>query len=186
MKKLRKDIHLTQKELAELAGISRASVSMYEKGHRNLPGIAVSKLAEIQLAIQQVPLRNMYAPYSSGKYLYKQKQQLERQLNNQIRKNTAEALRISLKMTKMQETYKRLSDKLIIIQHLKTLAVAGTREMSLLEVMEINVIDKLERCSPIRQLAASYSLALNDAQRNTALHILEVLQKKSRLLKIHE
>jgi transcriptional regulator with XRE-family HTH domain len=45
---LRKALGLSQQDLARMAGVSRAVVSMAESGHRNIPNILLVKLGELQ------------------------------------------------------------------------------------------------------------------------------------------
>lgn len=47
LKQLRKELNMTQKELADKLGISRAAVGLYEQGKRNVDNDTLLKLSEI-------------------------------------------------------------------------------------------------------------------------------------------
>lgn len=47
LKQLREELNMTQKELADKLGISRAAVGLYEQGKRNVDNDTLLKLSEI-------------------------------------------------------------------------------------------------------------------------------------------
>ncbi len=47
----RKNLDLSQQELAAYLGVSRSVISMYERGERELPTAALIKLAELEMAL---------------------------------------------------------------------------------------------------------------------------------------
>ena len=46
LKKLRKEKKLTQKDMAEKLGIHSNTISMYEKGNRNIPSTMIKKISD--------------------------------------------------------------------------------------------------------------------------------------------
>ncbi|MCF3110906.1 helix-turn-helix domain-containing protein [Niabella sp. CC-SYL272] len=182
MKSLRKQLHLTQQQLAALIGVSTSVICMYEKGQRNLPAKASAMITQLQLQLLQpqrlkaVPGRQMLARQQA--HLLK----VEKVLSLHARKAAADALRISLTLSKMQERYLLLTQKLALIQELIAAAAPATRQMSLLQNMEVDVLDALDRCGPARQLAAEYKLATLKARQQAALQMQGLVQQRSRLL----
>lgn len=176
MKKLRNETGFTQKELAELTGISPATISLFEKGRRNLPISATIKLGKIK-ALQ--------AQFSRGKIINdgivpqseEQKQKLEKFLKSDIRKAANDAVRLSLTLSRMQERYQGLYSKLNFIKLLKQEALPATREMTLLEWMELDILDKMKKCSPVRQAATRYQLMQCDSKKQAAWEVQAALKK---------
>ncbi|ANH82476.1 hypothetical protein A8C56_17220 [Niabella ginsenosidivorans] len=165
MKTIRTQLQLTQRELAALLGISASIICMYEKGQRNLPAKAL-KLAQLQLQLQQTPLQKTAKLHARQQaHLLK----VEKVLNAHARKAAADALCISLLLSKMQERYNLLCRKLAFIQELMQEATPATRQMSLLQNMELDVQAAMDHCGPARQQVAAYKLATLKARQQAAL-----------------
>lgn len=64
-----------------------------------------------------------------------------------------------------------LQDKMILIQLLKQEAIPQTRQMALLQVMEINAVAKMEHCNEIQQLVIQYRIAICEAKKQATLNI---------------
>lgn len=183
MKSLRTQLHLTQQELAALVGVSASVICMHEKGQRNLPEKAAAMITKLQLKLMQpqllkaVPGRQVQARQQA--HLLK----VEKVLNAHARKAAADALRISLTLSKMQERHQLLTHKLALIQELTTAATPATRQMSLLQNMELDVQEALDRCGPARQLVAEYKLATLKARQQAALQVQGLVQQRGMAVK---
>ena len=169
MKTIRTQLQLTQRELAALLGISASMLCMYEKGQRNLPAKATLKLAQLQLQLQQKPLQKTIpgTPLNSRQQAHVLK--VEKVLNAHARKAPADALHIGLLLSRMQERYNRLYQKLAFIQGLMQTAAPATRQMSLLQNMELDVLAGMDHCGPARQQVATYKLATLKGRQQAAL-----------------
>ncbi|WP_018630457.1 helix-turn-helix transcriptional regulator [Niabella aurantiaca] len=169
MKSLRAQLHLTQQELAALIGVSTSVICMYERGQRNLPQKASARLAQLQLQLlHPQPLKAVAGqPAQARQQVHLLK--MQKALNAHARKAAADALRISMALSKMQERHHLLTQKLAMVQRLMEEATPATRQMSLLQNMELDILDGLDRCGPARQLVAEYKLATLRARQQAAL-----------------
>lgn len=169
MKKIRTQLQLTQRELAALLGISPSSICMYEKGQRNLPPKAALKLAQLQLQLQQKSLQKAIPATALNSRQQAHLLKVEKVLNAHARKAAATALHISLLLSRMQERYNRLYQKLAFIRELMQEAVPGTRQLSLLQNMELDVLAAMDYCGPARQQVATYKLATLKGRQQAAM-----------------
>jgi len=179
MKNLRKEVFFTQKELAELAGISRSAISLGEKGYRTMPANVVLLLGQIKSIRQQSSGRKIFTANRPLKFEQTQKQKLEKQLKGHIEKASLDAVRLSQTLEKMQERYRYLFEKLNLLQILKENSGPETKRMALLEWMELDTIDKMKNCSAIKQTNLRYKLMLSDAKKQAATEIKNGLDKIS-------
>ena len=177
MKSLRKELPFTQAELAALTGTTTSAICMYEKGQRSLSAKAVIKMAELQLLlVQNTPAQKNPGGQASLKQPNAQRLKLEKMLKANISKASEDAMRLNLILDKMKERYMALQDKMTLIQLLKQEAIPQTRQMALLEVMEINALAKMEQCNKIQQLVIQYRLAICEAKKLATLNIQSELE----------
>ncbi|WP_114792943.1 helix-turn-helix transcriptional regulator [Niabella yanshanensis] len=60
MKNIRQNMGFTQEELAIILGVSRALISLYDKGLRSLPAKTLEKLSRIQLLFNEVEKKEQH------------------------------------------------------------------------------------------------------------------------------
>ncbi len=172
MKSLRKELPFTQAELAALTGTTTSAICMYERGQRSLSAKAVIKMAELRLLLlQNTPAQKIPGGQASLKQPNAQRLKLEKVLKANISKASEDAMRLNLALDKMKERYIALQDKMTLIQLLKQEAIPQTRQMALLQVMEINALAKMEQCNEIQQLVIQYRIAICEAKKQATLDI---------------
>ncbi|MCD2425510.1 helix-turn-helix domain-containing protein [Niabella pedocola] len=169
MKNLRKQWHLTQEELAALIGVTRGLLSMYESGRRQLPTPASIRLAELHLLLQQ-PSTSKIQPAVLLQRQQAQQTKTARLLNDRAGKAAMEAARAARLLDKMQQRYKQLYQKMLLIQATLPTAPTDSLQKAALLHMEVTVIDAMERCSPARQAWVAYKLATSKALERAALN----------------
>lgn len=183
MKSIRTQLNLTQRELAELIGVSPSIICLYEKGLRNLPAHAALQLSQLQLLMQAAPdafgtARQKLQPDSKTIARQQARQaKAEKRLKAHARKAAFEAVRIAHQLSKMEKRHQQLTQKLLVIQQLMQAARPGTRRMSFLENMETAVEEGLDQCCPVQQLEMKYQLLILKAQQQAAASIqIEIKQ----------
>lgn len=167
MKSLRNQLNLTQEELAGLIGVSRSTITLYEKGLRNLPAKCGLKLAQLQGLLLQNKRKKMMPNKRLMAQQQKQYSKMEKKLNGYANKAAAQAARMSLKLSRMQERYEQLTQKLELVQVMMEDATPGTREMLLLQNMELGTLAAMKQCDPPRQMLAGYRLELLQALQHS-------------------
>lgn len=179
MKAIRKNLHLTQRELAGLLGISNSVIALYERGQRNLPSKATEKLVALQLLFQQTGLQKTAPKYKVTSRQQAQQLKVEKMLKAHVQRAAAKALHTSQVLSQMQERYDQLLKKMELIQHLLQQSLPATRERSLLENMELDVLEALDRCGPARQAVAAYRLAILKGRQQVALQMQQTCRNTS-------
>ena len=106
-----------------------------------------------------------------------QKNKLDAMLQSDMSKAAFDTLRYNRTLEQMQERYTALLAKLELIQPLKQAAEPGTTSMAILEWMEILTLDKMQRCSPVKQAAVQYRLLQCEAQKKCVNAMLPKLRK---------
>ncbi|MBZ4190446.1 helix-turn-helix transcriptional regulator [Niabella beijingensis] len=183
MKSLRTQLHLTQREMADLIGVSYSVIALYEKGRRNLPTKASIKLAQLQLSLQQQPLTKK----RTEDIIFNQQQskllKLEKVLNSHARKAAAKEINTSFILGKMEDRYKRLIEKLAFIHRLMEDTSPTSKEMSLLQNMELTVMEGLDNCSYAKQRITKYKLEVLKGRKQAALQTMENIQQTIAVVK---
>ncbi|MBZ4192162.1 helix-turn-helix transcriptional regulator [Niabella beijingensis] len=177
MKLLRTQLQLSQQELADLIDVSRSTITMYEKGWRNLPSAAMVKLVQLELLHQQLQLKKTVPNKQLQTFLQLRMLKVEKVLNAHARRAAADALTISFTLSHMQERYAQLQQKLAFVHHLMEDAAPDTRQMIRLRNMELNVLEAMDSCSPDRQLVAQYKLSTLKARQQAALRIKDAARR---------
>ncbi len=177
MKNLRTEMKLTQRELAALTGVSTSIISLYEKGLRSLPAKVSIKLTELSVIQQQMSRHRKARVAPTLQFLPSQKNKLDALLQSDMSKAAFDTLRYNRTLEQMQERYTALLAKLELIQPLKQAAETGTTRMAILEWMEILTLDKMQRCSPVKQAAVQYRLLQCEAQKKCVNAMLAKLKK---------
>ncbi|MBO9595469.1 MAG: helix-turn-helix transcriptional regulator [Niabella sp.] len=177
MKLLRIQLQLSQRELADLINVSRSTITMYEKGWRNLPSEAMIKLLQLEALHQQLALKKTTSSRQLQTFLQPRMQKVEKALNAHAQRAAADATRVAYKLTQMQQQYAQLHQKLAFVHHLMEAAAPGSRQLSRLQDMEENVLDAMSSCSPDRQLVVQYKLSLLKARQQAALRIKDAARQ---------
>ena len=181
MKALCNQWHLTQRELAALIGVSNSVIAMYEKGRRSLPAKAALKLATLQMAMQQNDNVKKTPSIKLFSRRHAQHHKAQKLLKAHAQKAAADALRISQELERMQLQHRQLEKKLDFLQALMAQAQPGTRQMSLLENLELDVLDAMEQCCPAKQELAAYKISLCNARQQAALHMHAQMEQAGEL-----
>lgn len=168
MKTLRSQWGLTQEELAALIGVTRGLLSMYESGRRQLPTPASIRLAELHLLLQQ-PATIKAVPAALQKREAALLAKTEKQLNARAQRAAMEAARAARLLDKMQERYRLLQQKMLLIQAALPTAPPDTLQKTALLYMEAKLMDEMERCAPARQALVAYKRAACTALEQAAL-----------------
>lgn len=177
MKSLRNKTHFTQRELAELTGISQSAINHSEKGRRSLSSETVIKIAEIISMQEQLSVRKKGQQVENFAVNKLQLQKLQKQLKLQLNKAALDAVRYSQLLAKMQERYRQQTEKLSLILLMKKNYEPGSRQMTLLELLEIKAKEKIESSSPVRQAETRYQLLLCDIKQKLILEMQQDLNK---------
>lgn len=171
MKAIRKNLHLTQRELAGLLGVSNSVIALYERGQRSLPSKATEKLVALQLLFQQTGQQRSTPHYKVTSRQQAQLLKVEKMLKAHAQRAAAKALHTSQVLSRMQDRYQQQLKKMELVQQLLQQTQPATRERSFLDNMELDVLEALDHCGPARQAVATYQLAILKARQQVALQM---------------
>ena len=177
MKTLRTQLGFSQRQFAALIGIPRTVIAMYEKGQRNLPTKAALQLAQIQLLLQQNKAGKQPTHTRLINHQQAENLKIEKLMKADARKVSGHILRLTMEIGNMRERYTQLSQKLSFLQVLMQEATPATRQMSLLQNLELSVVDAMQHCGPSRQLIAEYRLQTLNARQQAATGVISRIQK---------
>lgn len=183
MKSLRAQLHLSQQELADLLGVSRPTITLYEKGLRNLPYKCSMKLFKLQSLLLEGAQQRIMPHRALAEQEFLQFTKMEKGLHAHARKAAAQALHITMRLARMQERYELLVKKLNLVQSLLQDAQPATKQMALLLKMEADVLDAIKACAPARQMAASYRIQVLQARQRAAITTGGLARQRSMAVK---
>ncbi|WP_018627332.1 helix-turn-helix domain-containing protein [Niabella aurantiaca] len=180
MKNFRKQWGLTQEELAALIGVTRGTLAMYEIGRRQLPTPANTQLIVLHRLLQQPP---------EGKVQFTAlRQQQEAQqtkttklLSNRAEKAAWEAARATRILHKMQQRYRQLQQKMLLIQAMMPTAPPDSLQNATLVHMEVKLADEMEGCAPARQALVVYKLLACMALEQAAIRARNMMAQPAAL-----
>lgn len=163
---LRQKLGLSQTQLAEQLGISKAAISMVESGRRSLPTTALLKLVELEkkmnAALEAGPVTgtetNTDLPAeATAEFSQLHQQQCDEQLH-----------KLTPKLEAMETRYKKLQAQLQLMDKMLEKEPAGPGN-SLLMSLEINrnrILSKMSGCNPKEQALLRNKIALLKAEAN--------------------
>lgn len=175
MKSFRKEWGLTQEELAALLDITRGMLAMYESGRRQLPIAASEKLATLYQLLQQPVGKSMPAA-SVQRRQDTQLAKAEKLLKARARKAALEAAHAASVLDKMQQRYRQLQQKMILIQTLLPATPQATLQQSALQYMQARLTHEMERCAPARQALMACKMEACTALEEAALNACELVK----------
>lgn len=169
MKKIRKDLNLSQQELALLLNTSRSAIAMYEKGLRDLPAAAALKWMQLQLQWQEDRRKpNLLRPLQNAHVTVLQEQSLT-QLNAQEQRAAARTVSITQQLSQLEERHRLLLQKLYFLKELLSETPAHSRQAELLKNRMQHTLICLAQCSPARRQLLAVKLQVVAARQKAAL-----------------
>lgn len=178
MRQMRKDLDLSQQELALMLNVSRSAIALYEKGLRPLPAKAGIKWAEMQLLWQRQqhltqPPRNIEKHFIIARH----RQSLSL-LNLHLQRAAARSISITQQLTGMEQQYQRQVRKLHFLKGIMENSQPGSRQMQLLQNREQQALGVMSGCCPQRRQMLAFQLQVLQARQKAALAGKVVLQQQ--------
>lgn len=175
MNTLRKELQLSQRQLSMLIGVSQPLLALYERGLRSLPTKALLKLAKLQLLLQQAALQKKQPRIPQQKTLQTRMTKL---LSDHQQRAAYTVMRLGRELERMQDRHGKLLQRLTVIRTLAKEAPPATREKSLLENMEQEVLSKILHCCPEKQALIRYRISLSNAWKEAAREAHENMKEE--------
>lgn len=170
---LREKMGLSQKEMADLLGIAKGVFSLHELGQRSLPTPALLKMGKLEILLQEEKAgKAVAAPMAVPKEARAKAVKLYQAI---ARKAELGEIKTTIKLKQLQDSQQKYTRLLAAVQHLKASAPAKSAERPLLELMEIESKEKLERYSVVEQARLQYNISLLKHQRKAAEEALAAL-----------
>jgi hypothetical protein len=179
MKEIRKDLNLTQQEMASLLNVSRSAIAMYEKGMRELPAAASLAYNKLMLFWQQSMGRQRTLRPINSPFLQVEQTQCTARLKACQERAAATIVHITQQLSAMEQKHQKLSQQLHVLQSLMQDARPGTLQMSLLKNREQMVLIRLSKCSPERRQMLQFRLQVLTARQKAALSGNVILQQQA-------
>ncbi len=158
-------LNLSQQQLAQHLGISKASIGMAETGRRKLPVAALIKLAELEIKMTAVLPAVASAQQNETNIPLPAHTKCESLLIREMQ-GELEARKLSAALDGMQEKQQRLQTQLLILDKMIENEPAGAgKELSLwLQLHLHQVLKQLVKCSPVEQSLLRNKIALLNAE----------------------
>jgi len=169
MKEIRKNLGLSQQELALLLNVSRSVVAMHEKGMRNLPAEASLKWMKMQLLWQEQRRNPSLLHTGSNTYVSLQQEQSLTLLNAQVQRAAARSISVAQQLALLEEQHRLLLQKLHFLKEILAQTPRGSRQAALIKNRVQDTLIGLAGCSPGRCQLLRYQLQVLTAQQKAAL-----------------
>ena len=177
MREIRKNLNLSQQELALLLNVSRSAIAMYEKGQRPLPAAASLKWMKIQLHWQENRHRCGLLLPAPNTYLTVQQEACAMLLNVQLQKAAARCVSITQQLSVMEKLHLQLMQKLRFLKEVLDETPKGSRQAELLKNRMQYTLIGLAQCCPGQRELLNYKLKVLTAQQKAALAGKVILQQ---------
>ncbi len=151
MKQMRKDLQLSQQEMASLLNVSRSAIAMYEKGMRELPSAASLAYHKLTLSWQQSMGRQRTLHLINSPFLQVEQTQCMARLKACHEKAAATTVHIAQQLSDMEQKHQKLAQQLHVLRALMEETRPGTLQMSLLKNREQMALIRLSKCCPQRR-----------------------------------
>lgn len=178
MRQMRKDLSLSQQELALMLNVSRSAIALYEKGLRPLPAKAGKIWAEMILLWQRQQRLTEPPRHLERNLLIAQQQQSLSLLNLHLQRAAARSISITQQLTGMEQQYRCQVRKLHFIKGVMQEAKQGSREMELLQNREQQALLTLAGCCPQRRQLLAFKLQVLRSQQKAALAGKVIVQQQ--------
>ncbi|HEV7781649.1 MAG TPA: helix-turn-helix transcriptional regulator [Chitinophagaceae bacterium] len=164
---LREKLGLSQIQLAQQLGVSKAAISMVESDRRTLPGAALLKLVELEKKMTAAidsntltgfPEHNKDLPVeATQEFSQPRQQQYDIQLNH-----------LTAKLEVMEARYKKLRAQLQLVDKMLEKEPAGQPNGLILslQVQRDRIVSKISRCNPKEQSSLRNKIAVLNAEVN--------------------
>lgn len=169
MKQIRKDLHLSQQDLALLLNVSRSTICHYEKGIRNMPVHALEKWVHLQSLWQQNQTQKLPAFVAENKFLKLQEAEALERLNLHVQQAAARAISLTQQLTQMETLRRQLVQKLMLLARLRQETPTGSRQFLLLKNRQQMTLLRLTECCAARQELLALKLQVLQSQQRAAL-----------------
>lgn len=179
MKKIRKDLNLSQQDLALLLHVSRSTIAMYEKGMRSLPSKATEKWCRLQALWQQGLARKLPVVTMTNSHHYQQQHQALLQLNDRVQRAAARKVSLTLRLAHMETQHSSLGLKLYVLRNLMEDALPGSRQLQLLKNREQMALIRLAGCCPARRQWLAFQLQVLTTEQKAAQAGTIILRQQS-------
>ncbi len=168
MKVCRKEMDLSVTRMAQLIGVSRSLLSLYEAGKRNLP----AKASLLKTRIEQLWIEISTLPVKEPARLNRFLQELENDIDEKLQWELATAERkLTLLNRAIEKVPGNYEKEILRYSFLETLADLArlTKLRPALEKSRLTRERNLEACSPAKQRWLQYQLELAKAQKELVL-----------------
>ncbi|WP_018629984.1 helix-turn-helix transcriptional regulator [Niabella aurantiaca] len=177
MKEIRKNLNLSQQELALLLNVSRSTIAMYEKGLRPLPPEASLKWMKMQQQWQENQRKpNLLRP-GQNSYLTVQQEQCLAFLNAQAQRAAIRSVSVTQQLAALEDQHRILLQKLHFLKELLEETPRGSRQAELIGNRMQHTLIGLAYCGPERRQLLSYKLQVLTAQQKAALASKVIVQQ---------
>jgi transcriptional regulator with XRE-family HTH domain len=156
---LRKSLGLSQDELAQMAGVSRAAVSMAESGHRAIPNALLVKLGEIQRRLNAQVADDLVVPEQFVAEFEAQRKEVQKGLDKLIQQHDKTRERLN----RMEFNYRSAALALEVAAREHHLFADVPSYLSKIEASLQAAMDDRERNHPVRQQLIRLKLAEQEA-----------------------
>jgi transcriptional regulator with XRE-family HTH domain len=159
----RAKLGLSQRQLAEQLGISKAALSMAETGRRDLPAAALLKLRELEKKLAAA----METTTEESHIQLTAEATIE---FNKLRKEQCDAQikQLTIKLETMEERYKKLNTQLRLLDTIVE-KESGKPDKALvlsLQSQRLNIVSKISKCNAQEQARLRNKIAVLNAEVN--------------------
>jgi len=162
----RAKLGLSQRQLAEQLGISKAALSMAESGRRNLPAAALIKMTELQKKLAAA----MEANIVRGKNESHRDPETETAESDKLRKDQREVQlqKLTAQLESMTERYNKLQTQLQLLDTILEKESDDPDKALILSLQSqrINLVSKISKCNLKEQARLRNKIALLNGEIN--------------------
>lgn len=169
MQEIRKNLNLSQQELALLLNVSRSTISKYEKGLRSLPAEASLKWMKMQQQWQENQRKPDLLRPRQNSYLTVQQEHCLAILNALAQRAAVRSVSVTQQLSALEEQHRILLQKLFFLKELLKETSHGSRQAELIGNRMQHTLIGLAGCGPERRQLLSYKLQVLAAQQKAAL-----------------